>query len=138
MEYRSLGRTGVMVSPLCLGTMNFGGRTDEETSIAIINRAIEAGINIIDTADVYSGTKSEIAVGKALVENGKRDQIVLTTKVHGRVGDLRATTSLWRVKILCVVCRLTTLTFTNCIVPFWTFHRMRRCERSMIWCVRVK
>ncbi len=87
MEYRSLGRTGVMVSPLCLGTMNFGGRTDEETSIAIINRAIEAGINIIDTADVYSGTKSEIAVGKALAENGKRDQIVLTTKVHGRVGD---------------------------------------------------
>ena len=87
MEYRSLGRTGVMVSPICLGTMNFGDRTSEETSIAIINRAIDAGINFIDTADAYGRGKSETIVGKALAENGKRDQIVLTTKVHGRMGD---------------------------------------------------
>jgi len=76
-----------MVSPLCLGTMNFGGRTDEKTSIAIINRAIDAGINFIDTADAYGRGASEIIVGKALAENGQRDQIVLATKVHGRMGD---------------------------------------------------
>ena len=87
MEYRSLGRTGAMVSPICLGTMNFGGRTDEETSIAIVNKAIDAGINFIDTADAYSRGESERIVGKALAENGKRDQIVLTTKVHGKMGD---------------------------------------------------
>ena len=66
MEYRSLGRTGVMVTPLCLGAMNFGGPTDEETSIEIINRALEAGINFIDTADVYGRGESERIVGKAL------------------------------------------------------------------------
>ncbi|TFG72404.1 MAG: aldo/keto reductase [Anaerolineales bacterium] len=87
MEYRSLGRTGVMVSPVCLGTMNFGDRTDETTSIAIINKAIENGINFIDTADAYSRGQSEIVVGKALAENGLRDQIVLATKVHGRMGS---------------------------------------------------
>lgn len=87
MEYRSLGRTGVMVSPLCLGAMNFGGATDEETSIAIINRALEAGINFIDTANVYNAGESERIVGKALKENGMRDQVVLATKVHGRMGD---------------------------------------------------
>ncbi|TFG72405.1 MAG: aldo/keto reductase [Anaerolineales bacterium] len=87
MEYRSLGRTGMMVSPLCLGAMNFGGPTDEVTSFAIINKAIDAGINFIDTANVYNNGQSEVIVGKALVENGKRDQIVLATKVHGRMGD---------------------------------------------------
>lgn len=86
MEYRSLGRTGVMVSPLCLGAMNFGDPTDEATSIAIINRALEAGINFIDTANVYNGGESERIVGKALKENGLRDQVVLATKAHGQVG----------------------------------------------------
>ncbi len=86
MEYRSLGRTGVMVSPLCLGAMNFGGPTDEAESIAIINRALEAGINFIDTANVYNAGESERIVGKALAENGKREQVVLATKVHGGMG----------------------------------------------------
>lgn len=86
MEYRPLGRTGVKVSPLCLGTMNFGSATDEVTSIAMINRALEAGLNFIDTADVYNRGLSEIAVGKALAENGERNQVVLATKVHGRMG----------------------------------------------------
>jgi aryl-alcohol dehydrogenase-like predicted oxidoreductase len=67
--------------------MNFGGRTDETTSIAIINKAIDAGINFIDTADAYGRGASETIVGKALAENGKRNQIVLATKVHGRMGD---------------------------------------------------
>ena len=87
MEYRSLGRTGVLVSPLCLGAMNFGGPTPEDEAIRIIDRALDAGINIIDTANVYNAGESERIVGKALKRNGKRDQVVLATKVHGRVGD---------------------------------------------------
>jgi aryl-alcohol dehydrogenase-like predicted oxidoreductase len=86
MEYRSLGRTGVMVTPLCLGAMNFGGPTGEADSIAIIDRALDGGINFIDTANVYNGGESERIVGKALAENGKREQIVLATKVHGGMG----------------------------------------------------
>lgn len=87
MEYRSLGRTGVKVSPLCLGAMNFGGPTGEEESIQIINCALDGGINFIDTANVYNQGKSEEIVGKALKENGKRDQVVLATKVHGVMGE---------------------------------------------------
>jgi aryl-alcohol dehydrogenase-like predicted oxidoreductase len=67
--------------------MNFGGRTDEATSIAIINKAIDGGINFIDTADAYGRGASETIVGKALADNGRRDHIVLATKVHGRMGD---------------------------------------------------
>jgi 1-deoxyxylulose-5-phosphate synthase len=87
MEYRSLGRTGVLVSPLCLGAMNFGGPTDEATSITIIDRALDAGINFIDTANVYNGGESERIVGKALQQNGRRDHVVLATKVHGQMGE---------------------------------------------------
>jgi len=88
MEYRTLGRTGVKVSPLCLGAMMFGqwGNTDHADSIRIIHRALEAGINCIDTADVYSAGESEEIVGKALA-GGKRDGVVLATKVHGAMGD---------------------------------------------------
>jgi 1-deoxyxylulose-5-phosphate synthase len=86
MEYRSLGRTGVMVSPLCLGAMNFGGPTSEDESIAVIDRALDGGFNFIDTANVYNAGESERIVGKALVQNGKRDQVVLATKVYGEMG----------------------------------------------------
>ncbi len=86
MEYRSLGRTGVMVSPLCLGAMNFGNPTSKEDSIRIINRALEAGINFVDTANVYNAGESERIVGEALKESGRRDQVVLATKVHGNMG----------------------------------------------------
>lgn len=87
MQYRSLGRTGVMVSELCLGCMNFGGPTSEADSFAMIDHAIDAGINFFDTANVYNRGGSEIVVGKALKRNGKRDRIVLATKVHGRMDD---------------------------------------------------
>lgn len=87
MEYRMLGRTGVMVSPLCLGAMNFGGPTGEEESIRIIHRALDAGINFIDTANVYNAGMSEIIVGKALKESGRRDSVVLATKVYGKMGE---------------------------------------------------
>jgi aryl-alcohol dehydrogenase-like predicted oxidoreductase len=83
VEYRTLGRTGVKVSPLCLGAMMFGewGNPDHDESIRIIHAALDAGINFVDTADVYSRGESEEIVGKALV--GRRDDIVLASKVHG-------------------------------------------------------
>src|ERR1700761_4314543 len=88
MEHRKLGGTGMSVSPLCLGAMMFGawGNTDHDDSIAIIHRALDAGINFIDTADVYSRGESEEIVGKALA-GGKRDNVILATKVHGTMGD---------------------------------------------------
>jgi aryl-alcohol dehydrogenase-like predicted oxidoreductase len=88
MDLRPLGHTGVKVSPLCLGAMMFGawGNTDHAESIAIIHRALDAGINFIDTADVYSRGESEEIVGKALA-GGRRENVVLATKVHGTMGD---------------------------------------------------
>jgi aryl-alcohol dehydrogenase-like predicted oxidoreductase len=88
MDYRPLGRTGVMVSPLCLGAMMFGawGNSDRDESVRIIHRALDAGINFIDTADVYSRGESEEIVGQALA-GGRRDDVVLATKFHGSMGD---------------------------------------------------
>jgi aryl-alcohol dehydrogenase-like predicted oxidoreductase len=88
MEYRTLGATGVKVSPLCLGAMMFGawGNDDHDESIRIIHRALDAGINFVDTADVYSRGESEEIVGKALA-GGRRDNVVLATKFHGSMGD---------------------------------------------------
>ena len=88
MEMRVLGTTGVRVSPLCLGAMMFGGwgNADHGESIRIIHRALEAGINFIDTADVYSAGESEEIVGKALA-GGRRDSVVLATKAHGSMGE---------------------------------------------------
>jgi aryl-alcohol dehydrogenase-like predicted oxidoreductase len=87
MELRPLGRTGVKVSPLCLGTMMFGawGNTDHDESIRIIHHALDAGINFVDTADVYARGESEEILGRAL--QGRRDSIVLATKVHGTMDD---------------------------------------------------
>jgi aryl-alcohol dehydrogenase-like predicted oxidoreductase len=87
MDYRPLGRTGVQVSPLCLGTMMFGawGNTDHDDSVRIIHRALDAGINFVDTADVYSAGESEEIVGKAL--KGRRDDIVLATKFFMPMGE---------------------------------------------------
>jgi len=86
MPYRSLGRTGVQVSPLCLGAMNFGQPTPEDESIRIIDAALDGGINFIDTADVYNAGESERIVGRALHRNGRRDEVVLATKVNGEMG----------------------------------------------------
>jgi aryl-alcohol dehydrogenase-like predicted oxidoreductase len=87
MEYRNLGRTGTKVSVLCLGCLQFGRTADEAESAAIIDRAIDAGINFLDTANMYNRGLSEEAVGAALKGNGKRPQIVLATKVHFRMDD---------------------------------------------------
>jgi aryl-alcohol dehydrogenase-like predicted oxidoreductase len=87
MDYRSLGRTGMQVSPLCLGAMMFGawGEPDHDECIRITHRALDTGINFIDTADVYSLGESEVIVGKALA-GGKRDNVILATKFHNQMG----------------------------------------------------
>ena len=87
MELRTIGRTGVQVSAFCLGTMMFGpwGNTDEDECVRMIHTALDAGINFVDTADVYGEGRSEEIVGKAL--KGRRDEVVLATKVHGQMGS---------------------------------------------------
>lgn len=87
MEYRPLGRTGVQVSNLCLGTMMFGawGNPDHDDSVRIIHHALDAGINFVDTADIYSAGESEEIVGKAL--RGRRDDVVLATKLGVPMGE---------------------------------------------------
>jgi aryl-alcohol dehydrogenase-like predicted oxidoreductase len=81
IELRPLGRTGVQVSALCLGAMNFGGPSDEDTSEKLLLTALDAGVNFVDTADVYTGGESERIVGDVLERSGRRDDIVLATKV---------------------------------------------------------
>ena len=90
MQYRTLGRTGIQVSPFALGAMMLGtdgriGNGDEQDSIRIVHRALDAGINLVDTADRYSQGGSEVLVGKAI--KGRRDDVVLATKFNGPMGD---------------------------------------------------
>jgi aryl-alcohol dehydrogenase-like predicted oxidoreductase len=92
MEYAKLGRTGLMVSRLCLGTMNFGPKTTEPDSFAIMDRALDLGINFWDTADVYGWTKgegvTERIIGRYFAQGGgRREKVVLATKVYGDMGD---------------------------------------------------
>src|SRR4051794_12352914 len=86
MDHRPLGRSGVSVSKMCLGAMMFGswGNPDHDEAIRIIQAALDAGINFVDTADVYGEGESEEIVGKALV--GRRDDVILATKFHGAMG----------------------------------------------------
>jgi aryl-alcohol dehydrogenase-like predicted oxidoreductase len=84
MEYRHLGRTGLRVSPLCLGTMNFGPETDEPTAHRIMDAALDAGINFFDTANVYGGRRTEEIIGRWFAQgDGRREKVVLATKVYG-------------------------------------------------------
>jgi aryl-alcohol dehydrogenase-like predicted oxidoreductase len=87
MHYRTLGRTGIKVSPYALGAMMFGpmGNADHDDAIAMVHKALDAGINFVDTADRYSAGESEVIVGKAL--KGRRENVVLATKVHGPMGE---------------------------------------------------
>ncbi len=91
MEISRLGRTGLKVSRLCLGTMNFGPLTSEEDSFRIMDRALELGINFFDSANVYGGKSGQGAteqiVGRWLAQGNRRDRVVLATKVYGRMGD---------------------------------------------------
>ena len=85
MQYRNLGKAGVKISPICLGTMMFGGQTSEVDSIRIIHRALDAGINFLDTADIYNKGESEVVVGKAIAD--RRTEVVLATKGRQAIGD---------------------------------------------------
>jgi aryl-alcohol dehydrogenase-like predicted oxidoreductase len=85
--YRPLGRTGLAVSPICLGSDNFANPTPEDESFEIINYAINHGINLIDTANSYAAGQSEEIIGCCLKENGRRDDVILATKVHYPVGS---------------------------------------------------
>ena len=87
MNYHRLGRSGLRVSSFVLGTMNFGNPTGKEEAGRIIDAAIDAGINIIDCADVYTNGESERIVGEVLKQAGKRKEVLLTTKVFNRTGD---------------------------------------------------
>lgn len=86
MEYRRLGRSGLKISSLILGTMNFGNVTSRDESFQIIDRALDAGINLFDCADVYAGGESERILGEALKRNGKRKNVFVTSKVFMRSG----------------------------------------------------
>ena len=101
MRMRTLGGTGIKVSPYCLGAMMFGawGNPDHEDSIRIIHAALDGGINFVDTADVYSAGESEEIVGKAL--RGRRDDVVLATKAHSPMGqdpNMRGNSRRWIVR----------------------------------------
>ncbi|MGC9333307.1 MAG: aldo/keto reductase [Anaerolineae bacterium] len=87
MEYRTLGRTGVQVSSLCLGTANFGNPTPELACGDILQKALDGGINIVDTANSYNAGESERIIGRFLRDTGQRDRVFLTTKVYYPVGD---------------------------------------------------
>ena len=86
MDYRHLGRTGLLVSPLCLGTMNFGSQTAESDSFTIMDAALDAGINFFDTANGYGGGETEQIIGRWFAQGGnRREKVVLATKVYGNV-----------------------------------------------------
>lgn len=87
MQYRNLGRSGIKVSPLCIGTMTWGAATGQPEATRIVDEAIASGINFIDTADAYHEGRSEEIVGAALARDGKRDQVILATKFTGPFGD---------------------------------------------------
>jgi 1-deoxyxylulose-5-phosphate synthase len=93
MEYRKLGRTDLQVSSIGLGCVTFGREIDEETAFAVMDRALERGINLIDTAEAYARGNSETVVGNWLAKSGKRDQIVLATKVAGKLNRERILSS---------------------------------------------
>ena len=86
MNYRTLGRTGVKIAPLALGTDNFANPLPETDAIAILDRALAAGINLIDSSNNYAGGESERIVGRALVQNGRRHEVFLATKAHYPTG----------------------------------------------------
>src|SRR6266550_9612129 len=86
MDYRHLGRSGLLVSPLCLGTMNFGPHTSEADSFAVMDRALDEGINFFDTANGYGGGETEQIIGRWFAQGGnRREKVVLATKVYGNV-----------------------------------------------------
>ena len=135
MRYRVLGGTGIEVSVHCLGTMMFGavGNPDHDDCVRIIHAALDAGINFVDTADMYSAGESEEIVGKAL--KGRRDDVVLATKVHFPMGEgpnraaTRGAGSSTRSSRACGACAPTGSTCTRSTAPTTRPTSRRRCPR---------
>jgi len=98
MNYKNLGKSGLKVSQICLGTNNFGGQINEKASIDIINKALDCGTNLIDTANIYTGGKSEEIIGKAVKD--RRDQAIIATKAGMNTGQGPNQTGLSRIHIL--------------------------------------
>ena len=145
MEHRQLGRTGVSVSKFCLGAMMFGawGNPDHDESIRIIHAALDAGINFIDTADVYGQGESEEIVGKALA-GGRRDDVILATKFHNAMGEdptsraTRAAGSSERSRTRCGGWAPTGSTSTRSTASTRGPTSRRRCRRSATSCIRAR
>ena len=151
IEYRRLGRTGLKVSPLCLGSMNFGWTADEKTSFAVMDAFAEAGGNFIDTADIYSrwvdgnnGGVSEEVIGRWLRARGNRSQMIIATKVRGQMGPgrtIRASaegTSLTLATPLFAACRATQSTSIRPISSTQKRLSTRRWRRWIAWFSRAK
>src|SRR3954449_10127539 len=144
MEHRALGRTGVSVSTFCLGAMMFGswGNPDYDDSTRIIHAALDAGINFVDTADVYGAGESEEIVGKAL--KGRRDGVILATKFHNPMGEdpnRRGNSRRWiarAVESRCVGWTRTGSTSTRYTAPTPAPTSRRRSAPSPISSVRAR
>ena len=137
MNYRQMGRTGLKVSEVCLGTMTFGHGTEEDEAIKIVDLAFDAGVNFFDTADAYSNGVSETMLGNALA--GRRRDVVVATKFFNPMGPApttracRACTSCTQPRTACAGCRPTTSTSTTSTM--WTRRRRwtRCCAPWMTW-----
>lgn len=130
MQYRKLGRTGLQVSPLCLGTMNFGPQTTEPDSYTIMDRALELGINFWDTADVYGWKKgegvTEQIIGRYFAQSGgRREKVVLATKVYGDMGDWPNTSRLSALHIR-KACDESLLRLKTDYIDLYQFHHIHR------------
>ena len=145
MEHRQLGRTGVSVSKFCLGAMMFGawGNPDHDESIRIIHAALDAGINFIDTADVYGQGESEEIVGKALA-GGRRDDVILATKFHNAMGEdpnERGNARRWIMRAVedrCGGWAPTGSTSTKSTASIRRRTSRRHCRRSATSCTRAR
>ena len=120
MNYRNLGKSGLKVSQICLGTNNFGGQVSERVSIEIINKAIDCGINLIDTADMYTRGKSEEIIGRAIKD--RRDEVIIATKVGFKIGKGPNEGGLSRKHILCQIERSLKCLETN-FIDIYYLHR---------------
>jgi aryl-alcohol dehydrogenase-like predicted oxidoreductase len=141
MEYTRLGRTALRVSRLCLGTMNFGPHTSEADSFAIMDRALELGINFFDTANVYGGRPgeglTEQIIGRWLAQGGgRRERIVLATKVYGRMSDWpnHSRLSAYHIRQACDGCRPIISICTRCTTSTARRPGRRSGRRWSSWC----
>ena len=134
MNYRTVGRSGLKVSEICLGAwINFGGRIADEETFAVLDAAVEEGINFLDTADVYSRGVSETIVGRALARDGKRDRVFLATKGYNKMDDTDPNAWGSHRFHLIKAWERTTLTCTRSTGPSRPSRLTRLCAPWMTW-----